>query len=368
VDYESLIRKEILKISPYVPGKPAKEVQRELGITDIIKLASNENPLGPSPKAIEAITRAAAEVHIYPDGSSYELKTALGDRLGVKSEELIIGNGSDEIIKLLAEAFFHPGDEVIISEHTFGEYAYAAHLMGAKVVKVEASEGLGHDLGKMAAVIDEKTKAVFICNPNNPTGTINTRDELEKFINSVPPHVLIVLDQAYLEYAEDPAYPDGIDYIQDGRILVLRTFSKIYGLAGLRVGYGIGAAGLIAYLNRVKEPFNVNIPAQAAALAALDDEEFLTKSKDLNKRGKDLLAAGFKDLGLECVETHANFVFFKTPYHSKEVFQKMLEQGVIVRTGDIFGLPNYIRVTIGTEEQNRRFLKTLEAVLTKLGR
>lgn len=367
-DYDSLIRREILEISPYVPGKPAAEVQRELGITDVIKLASNENPLGPSPKAQAAVGQVLSELHIYPDGGSYYLKEALAAKLGVKVEELIIGNGSDEVIKLLAEAFFRPGDEVVISEHTFGEYAYAAHLMGAKIHQVQAGEGLGHDLGKMAAAVNERTKAVFICNPNNPTGTMNTKDELEKFIASVPPQVLIVLDQAYFEYVDDPAYPDGIDYISDGRVLVLRTFSKIYGLAGLRVGYGVGNAELISYLNRVKEPFNVNIPAQIAAGAALDDVEFLAKSKKVNQDGIAFLTAGFRELGLDYVRTHTNFLLFATPYHSKDVFQRMMEKGVIVRTGDIFGLPKHIRVTVGTSEQNDRFITTLKEVLAELGK
>ncbi|HHU50923.1 MAG TPA: histidinol-phosphate transaminase [Firmicutes bacterium] len=367
-EYDSLIRREILEISPYVPGKPVDEVRRELGITDVIKLASNENPLGPSPKGRTAVSEVLSELHIYPDGNSFYLKQALAAKLGVKVEELIIGNGSDEIIKLLAEAFFRPGDEVVISEHTFGEYAYAAHLMGAKIRRAPAGQDFGHDLEQMAAAVTERTKAVFICNPNNPTGTMITKDELEKFISSVPSQVLIVLDQAYFEYVEDPAYPDGIDYIGDGRVLVLRTFSKIYGLAGLRVGYGIGAAGLISYLNRVKEPFNVNIPAQAAARAALEDTEFLAKSKKLNQDGIAFLTAGFTELGLDYVPTQANFILFATPYHSKDVFQRMLEKGVIVRTGDIFGLPKYIRVTVGTEEQNERFLKALKEVLSELGK
>lgn len=366
MDYNSLIRREILEITPYVPGKPIEEVQRELGIKDVIKMASNENPLGPSPQAVRVIGEAAARAHIYPDGNCYYLKEALSESLGVKTDQLIIGNGSDEIIKLFAEAFFRPGDEVIVADPTFGEYAYAAHLMGAKVVKVKSDKGLGHNLPQMAEAVTERTKAIFVCNPNNPTGTMNTREEWETLLKEVPPHVLIVSDQAYLEYTDDPSYPDGVEYINDERVLVLRTFSKIYGLAGLRIGYGVGSSGLIASLNRVREPFNVNLVAQAAAIASLSDQEHVVRSREVNKRGKSQLYRGLRELGLEYLPSQTNFILFETPYPSKDVFQALLKRGVIVRTADIFGLSRHIRVTIGKEEENERFLHSLREVLSRL--
>lgn len=365
MNYETLIRREILGITPYVPGKPIEEVQRELGIVDVIKLASNENPLGPSPQALAAAKNLLDDSHLYPDGDAFFLKEALAAELGVRTEELIVGNGSDEIIKLLAEAFFHPDDEVIVADPTFGEYAYATQLMGARLVKVKG-EGLGHDLEKMARAVTDQTKAIFICNPNNPTGTMNSREELENFLRRVPDRVLVVIDQAYLEYVEAPDYPNGIDYRSDGRVLALRTFSKIHGLAGFRIGYGVGSSTLIGYLNRVREPFNVNRLAQGAALAALNDDEHLRRSREMNKQGKNELYRAFDELGLAYLPSQANFILFSTLFAAQDVFQAMLRQGVIVRTADIFGLPNHLRVTVGTHEQNQRFIHSLREVLAGL--
>jgi|SRR5690554_833487 len=368
VDYEELIRREILAITPYVPGKPVEEVQRELGISDVIKLASNENPLGPAPRAVEAVRAAAGGMHIYPDGDCFYLKEALSESLGLSPEHLLVGNGSDEIIKLLAEAFFHPGDEVVTAEPTFGEYAYAVRLMGAKPVEVKAREGIGHDLERMAEAVTERTKAVFVCNPNNPTGTMNGKKEWEDFLDRIPARVLVVVDQAYLEYVEDPEYPDGLAYLESGKkLLVLRTFSKIYGLAGLRIGYGIAPPALAACINRVREPFNVNLIAQIAAKAGLGDNDHLAKSREVTRKGKKQLYRGLAELGLEYLPSEANFLFFATPFHSKEVFRRLLKKGVIVRTGDIFNQPRYIRVTVGTEEQNARFLRALKETLAELG-
>ncbi|HHW12898.1 MAG TPA: histidinol-phosphate transaminase [Firmicutes bacterium] len=362
---ENLIRREILGITPYVPGKPIEEVQRELGLTEVIKLASNENPIGPSPRAIQAATAALAETHLYPDGNCYLLKAALAAELGVKPEEIIVGNGCDEVIKLVAEAFFRPGDEVIVADPTFGEYAYATQLMGARLVKVKG-EGLGHDLAKMAAAVTPRTKAIFLCNPNNPTGTMNTRAEMEAFIARIPPEVLIIIDQAYYEYVADPDYPNGIEFKGDGRVLTLRTFSKIYGLAGFRVGYGVGDAELIAFLNRVREPFNVNRIGQAAAVAALADREHVARSLEVNRRGMAQIVRGLTALGLAYTPSVTNFILFATPYPAVRVFAEMMKKGVIVRPANIFGLPQHIRVTIGTEEQNERFLDVLAAVLAGL--
>lgn len=362
MNYDRLIRRSILGITHYEPGKPIEEVQRELGIDDVIKLASNENPLGPSPRAVEAAEKLLAEAHIYPDGGAYRLKEALAADLGVEKDELIIGNGSDEVIKLLAEAFFQPEDEVIVADPTFGEYAYATQLMGARLVKVKG-EGLGHDLERMAAAVTEWTKAVFICNPNNPTGTMNNRGEFENFLRRIPERVLVILDQAYFEYVEAPDYPNGIDYRHDGRVLTLRTFSKIHGLAGFRIGYGVGAKELVGYLNRVREPFNVNRFAQEAALAALTDTEHIQRSRELNRAGKDQLYRAFETMGLDYLPSEANFILFATPYPARDLFKALQRRGVIVRPADIFGLPNHIRVTVGTPEQNQRFIRALQEVL-----
>ena len=334
MNYDQLIRRSILGITPYVPGKPIEEVQRELGIDDVIKLASNENPLGPSPRAVEAAKNLLQEAHLYPDGGAYQLKAALATKLGVEPEELIIGNGCDEVIKLLAEAFFQPEDEVIVADPTFGEYAYATQLMGARLVKVKG-EGLGHDLEKMANAVTERTKAVFICNPNNPTGTVNSRCELESFLRRVPDQVLVIIDQAYFEYVDDPDYPNGIDYRNDGRVLTLRTF-EVHGWPVS--SYGVGAKELIGYINRVREPFNVNRLAQGAALAALTDEGHLQRSRALNREGRNQLYQAFDDLGLAYLRSEANFVLFATPYPARDVFQALLRRGVIVRSADIFGL------------------------------
>ncbi|HHT49278.1 MAG TPA: histidinol-phosphate transaminase [Firmicutes bacterium] len=362
---DQLIRQEILGITPYVPGKPIEEVQRELGIEQVIKLASNENPLGPSAQAVQTAAEALSEVHLYPDGNCYLLKKALASHLEVEPEEIIVGNGCDEVIKLVAEAFFQPGDEVIVADPTFGEYAYATQLIGARLVKVKGAT-LGHDLEKMAAAVTAQTKAIFICNPNNPTGTMLNRVELEAFLDRIPRHVLVLIDQAYFEYVADPAYPNGIDYRGDGRVLTLRTFSKIYGLAGFRVGYGVGDRALITYLNRVREPFNVNRIGQLAAVAALRDQEHVARSLEVNQRGKEQLYQGLTALGLTYLPSYANFILFATPYPARAVFQAMLRKGVIVRSADIFGLPRHIRVTIGTEQENERFLTALAAVLREI--
>lgn len=365
MDYKSLIRKEILEITPYVPGKPIEEVKRELGIQDVIKMASNENPLGPSPKAVKAVQGMLDEAHLYPDGSCFSLKEALGQELGVNTDQIIVGNGSDEIIKLFAEAFFQPDDEIIVADPTFGEYAYATRLMGARLIKVKG-EGLGHDLDKMAQAVTSRTKAVFICNPNNPTGTMNNREEVESFLRQLPANVLVVFDQAYLEYVEAPDFPDGLDYLSDDRVLVLRTFSKIHGLAALRVGYGVGSKELISYIERVREPFNVNRMAQTAAIAALTDREHLELSREVNHKEKEEIYSSLEALGLEYLPSETNFILFSTPFSAQTVFQALLKKGIIIRAADGFGLPKHLRVTVGTEEQNQRFLQSLRQVLAEL--
>lgn len=362
-----LIRHEILGIREYIPGKPIEETQRELGITDVIKLASNENPLGPAEQVRAAIRELASGVHLYPDSNRYHLKNALADFLGLDPEWLFLGNGSDEIIKLLAEAYYRPGDEVIVAKPTFSVYEYAARLMGANVLVVPAADGYRHDLKRMAEAVTEKTKAIFICNPNNPTGTIISHRQLQEFIKQVPERVLVVIDEAYSDYVDDPDYGQGMDYVSSGRVLILRTFSKIYGMAGLRVGYGIGAPSLLQWLERVKEPFSMNIIAQHAAIAALKAVDHLTESRRMNTEGKSQIYRGLEELGLTYLPTQANFILFQVPVESQAVYDGMLRLGVILRMADSFGLPRHLRVTMGTPEQNRRFLTALRHVLASLG-
>ncbi|MDN5344572.1 MAG: histidinol-phosphate aminotransferase [Clostridia bacterium] len=359
-------REAILAIKPYVPGKPIEEVQRELGVKDVIKLASNENPLGPSPEAVQALREASERAYLYPDGNCYYLKDALGDKLGVTAENIIVGNGTDEIIKMLAEAYINPGDEVVVADPTFSEYEFAAQVMGGRAIKVPC-RSFRHDLKAMAAAITPRTRLVFICNPNNPTGTIIGQVVLDTFLHEVPPSVLVVLDEAYADYVTAEHYPDSLAYVRGGRanIIVLRTFSKIYGLAGLRVGYGVAVPEIIRDLNRVREPFNVNLLAQAAALAALGDEAHIRKSREINDEGKGYLYEQFAALGLQYVPTESNFIFVDLQRDSRKVFQELLKKGVIVRTGDIFGYDTFLRVTVGTPRQNERFIQALREVLAQ---
>lgn len=355
------------KIKPYVPGKPIEEVKRELGLTDVIKLASNENPLGPSPKAQEAMREAIPRVNYYPDGNCFELKRALCEKLAVQEDQLIIGNGSDEILKLLAETYLEPEDEVIMPQPSFSEYEFVTRIMGSNINYYDLEPDFSYDLQKMLDMVTDRTRFVFICTPNNPTGTIAYKKQLEDFLQKLPDGVITVLDEAYYEYATDPEYPESLNYVREEKpVLVLRTFSKIYGLAGLRVGYGIAPAPIIQDLNRVREPFNVNSMAQAAAASALYDEEHLRRSQEMVKNGREQINKGLQKIGLEPVYTQANFFFLDTGVDSQALFQCMLKRGMIVRTGDIFGYPTHIRVNYGTEEQNERFLTVLQEALEEL--
>ena len=356
-------RPQIFNLKPYVPGKPIEEVQRELGIDDIIKLASNENPLGPSPLGQKAFSEVVDKLHIYPDANCFRLKQKLSELLDCTPQELLVGNGSDELLKLLAETFLNPGDEIIFAQPSFAEYEFTATIMGATSVKIPLID-FKHDLNAMLAAITPRTKMLYICNPNNPTGTIVTAEEIDSFMTRVPHDVLIIFDEAYYEYVESPSYVSGIKYVKDGRnAVVLRTFSKIYGLAALRVGYGVTTPDIAAAVERVTEPFNVNTPAQVAAAAALDDKEHLEQSRKVNQTGKNYLYEEFEKLQLKYLKTDANFIFVDTGKDSKEVFQGLLKQGVIIRSGDIFGYPTYIRVTVGNEKENARFIEGLKKIL-----
>ncbi len=353
-------------ITPYVPGKPIEEVKRELGVDEVIKLASNENPLGPSTLAQKALKEFASKISFYPDGNCYYLKNELASYLGVEESNIVMGNGADELITLVGLAYLNPNDEIIMAEPTFSEYEFSARLMDATPIKVP-SQDFRHDMKAIAAAVTDKTKIVFICNPNNPTGTIVTREEMETFFKEIPPEVLVVIDEAYYEYASDPKYPQSIEFLKEGyNVLILRTFSKIYGLAGLRIGYGLARENIVTDINTVREPFNVNAVAQHAARAALKDEEHVKEGRRINEEGKKYLAEEFERLNLFHLPTEANFVFVDVGVDSRKLFPKMLQKGVIVRTGDIFGYPDFIRLTIGTHEQNRRFIEAFEESVKEL--
>lgn len=353
------------RIRPYRPGKPIEEVERELGIAGALKLASNENPLGPSPRAISAMQAAAARMHLYPEDTCFYLKRDLSAYLDVPEDWLILGNGSDEVLHYAGLAYLRPGDTAVMAYPSFVMYETDAYLNGAEPILVPLKD-FRHDLKAMAQQVTPKTRILFIANPNNPTGTIVTREEVLELLNHLPPSVLVILDEAYFEYVEDPEYPNGIDLVRKGwPVLVLRTFSKAFALAGLRIGYGVARPEIIEALQRVRAPFNVNAMAQEAARAALADHAHLARTLEVNRLGKRYLYQEFHRLGLPFVPTEANFIFVDTLRDSRKVFNALLRKGVIVRTGDIFNAPTFIRVTIGTPEQNQRLIAALETVLSE---
>ena len=346
----------------YTPGKPIEELARERGLqpSDIIKMASNENPLGPSPKAVAAMTEALQQAHIYPDGGGYKLREVIANKFGVTIEQTILGNGSNEIIEFIGHAFLKPGDNIITAKHAFVVYKLMAKLFGADTIEVPDPDFV-HDLDAMLAAITPRTKELFIANPNNPTGTMVSMDALERFMDKVPEHVVVVLDEAYYEFVNEP--PDTMKFVREGRnIILLRTFSKIQGLAGLRIGYGIGPPELINVVQKTRQPFNANAIAQAGALAGLLDDDHQCKTKQVTDEGRVYLSDEFAKLNLEQVPSHANFILVKVG-DGNAVFQKMLDKGVIVRAMAEYKLPDWVRISIGTMEQNRRCIATLSDIL-----
>jgi histidinol-phosphate aminotransferase len=362
-DIRSLVVPGVQAIEPYQPGKPLSELAREYGIEDAIKLASNENPLGPSPRALRAIHTVLADIARYPDGGGFTLKRALSAKLGVAPEQITLGNGSNDVLDLVARAFAQTGDEVIYSEHAFAVYELVTRAVGARPVVVPA-RAWGHDLAGMELAITPRTRLVFVANPNNPTGTWLRARELEAFLQKIPPHALAVVDEAYSEYVEEPEYPNAVAWLaRYPNLIVTRTFSKIYGLAGLRVGYGVSHAGVADYLNRVRQPFNVNSIAAAAAEAALVDDEHVTRSVEINREGMRQLIQGFRRLNLNFIPSVANFLTVDIGRPAKSVYEALLRKGVIVRPVGSYGLPNHLRVTVGLPSENDRFLAALEAAL-----
>jgi histidinol-phosphate aminotransferase len=352
----------IRSLIPYEPGKPIEEVEREYGIANSVKLASNENPLGPSPKAVAAMRAKLDQLNLYPDGDCFYLKQGLARKLGVAPETLIFGNGSNEIIELAARTFLRPGEEAVLAEQAFVVYQLIVQAVGGRS-RAMPLKNFTHDLPALAEAVTPNTRMIFLANPNNPTGTIFRRAEWERFLDRVSPDVLLIVDEAYFEYVRDPDYPDSLHYhTNDRAIITLRTFSKLYGLAGLRIGYGIAAKELISLMQRVRQPFNVNSPAQWAALAALEDAEHISRSLDVNRRGIEFLQKEFNRLGLEFVPSQANFILVRVG-KGQEVFAQLLRQGIIVRPTAGYRFPDYVRVTVGTPEENEKFIRALEKVI-----
>jgi histidinol-phosphate aminotransferase len=364
-DFLALAQPGVQKLSPYVPGKPVDELARELKLdpAGIVKLASNENPLGPSPKALAAIQAELSELTRYPDGNGFVLKQRLAQRYSVGVHQVTLGNGSNDILELVARAYLAPGLNAVFSEHAFAVYPIATQAVGAEGRAV-AAKNWGHDLDAMADAIDENTRVVFVANPNNPTGTWFDAAALGTFLARVPAHVLVVLDEAYIEYAEGQELPDGLAYLADyPNLLVSRTFSKAYGLAALRVGYAISSPVIADVLNRVRQPFNVNGLALAAACAALDDVDYLAASRRVNDAGMAQLEHGFRQLGLEWIPSRGNFIAVDFARDAAPINQALLREGVIVRPVAGYGMPTFLRVSIGTERENARFLDVLTQVL-----
>jgi histidinol-phosphate aminotransferase len=360
-DIDKLIREEIRDLPIYNPGKSPEEVARELGVFGCVKMASNENPLGPSPLAMEAIREALTESHIYPDGNSVELREALARKLGVSADRIVVCHGADEAFDLMAFAFLNRGDDIVVGDPTFTSYELASRTMGAVASRVLLRD-YRQDIPAMLAAVGERTKYVALCSPLNPTGTAITRDELDLMLESLSPRVLLVLDEAYVEYVTDPDYPDALAYLEDHpNLVVARTFSKVYGLAGLRVGYVITSRPVRDALEKVKLPFNVNRLGQAAALAALEDDEHVTRSRELNVTGKERLYRVLEETGFEYVPTQANFILVKNGPHP-DLFTRLIENCVIVRDGEAIGVPGHVRITIGDDAQNDMLEQALRAI------
>jgi histidinol-phosphate aminotransferase len=365
VSLREFFKTHIQAIRPYEPGKPIKELEREMGLRRIIKLASNENALGPSRKALRAIRRALTEIHLYPEGSSPELLQKLSEELGVGTNQLVIGNGSNELIELLGRGFLTEGDEVISSECSFLVYPILTQVCGAKYINVPMLKDYRYDLKGILNAITDRTRLIFIANPNNPTGSYVTQQEVEEFIAKVPKHIVVCFDEAYVDFVEAKDFPHMLFHVKTEKpnIFVIRTFSKAYGLAGLRVGYGIGAPDMIAYLHKIRQPFNVNAIAQTAAAAALGDRFFVWRTKFMVSSGRKFFYKRLRKMGLEYVPSQANFVLINTGRDANEVFQTLLRKGMIIRSMKSYGLSTWIRVTIGRRSENAAFFRLLRGYL-----
>ena len=360
---KDIAKPHIRALDPYEPGKPLEELERELGISGAIKLASNESPVGPSPKAVAAVCAAVGGVNRYPDGASFALRAALSERLGVAPDRLIFGAGADEILEILAKTFLGSGDEAIFAWPSFAMYPLIVQGMGANPIAVALDANFTHDLDAMLRAVTPRTRLMFVCNPNNPTGTSVGAEAFDAFVDALPEDVVLAVDEAYVEYARRADFPDALSWVErrPGTI-VMRTFSKIYGLAGLRIGYGVGDAELVSYLQRARHPFNVNRLAEVAALAAIDDQEHVKKTLELNGSGIDYLTRELESLGLEVTPTDANFLLVRI---GASIYGELLKCGVIVRPMQAFGLPDHVRISVGLPEENERLVKALRSLAVR---
>lgn len=360
----------VMQLRPYIPGKPIEELERELGITNSLKLASNENPLGPSPLGMAAAEKVIGQINYYPDDLAFRLRNKLADRLGVQPECLVMGNGSSDVLDMVARAFLNPGVNAVFPEHSFAMYPIFTIASGASVKASVVNPAthdempLGADLTSLYDAIDHNTRVVFLANPNNPTGTWIEADQLLSFIRSLPAHVIMVLDEAYIEYVTDPGFANGIAWLEEfPNLIVTRTFSKLYGLAGLRIGYGVANPELVNVVSRLRHPFNANLAALAAAEAALDDEDFIRQSREVNSAGLKQLQQGLEAMGLTCIPSKGNFVLVDVKRDGAQAYQDLLQHGVIVRPVANYHLPNHLRITVGRAEENDRLLNEMEALI-----
>jgi histidinol-phosphate aminotransferase len=362
---ERIVRSGVLNINAWPTGKPIEEVQAELGLETLALMATNENPLGPSPKAVEAIKAESGKVNRYPQGPCTYLRRKVAARLGIEEQMIIFSNGADNCLRIISYTFLNAGDEVVVAHPAFPVYGIVSRVMGAVPLEVPLKDHT-HDLDAMAERIGERTKLVFVCNPNNPTGTIVRKKQLNAFVEALPDHVLLILDEAYFEFVDDEHYPSSLDYIREGANVVgLRTFSKLYGIAGLRIGYTLASPELTAVMERIREPFPVSRVAEAAALAALDDEGFKSRVLANNEESKRFFYESFDKLGLSYAKTHTNFMFVDLRTDAKEAAQALLEKGYLIRPGTPWKHPSFARITFGTMEENRGFVAALAEVLGK---
>lgn len=360
IDVKDLMRKELSKLKPYIPGKPIDEVKKEFGLDKIVKLASNENPLRGSEQVKKAVAAEMEVVNRYPDGACRTLKGVLADKLSINEDMILFGNGSDGLLKVIAEAFLTDEDEVIISHPTFVEYIFVSHLMGSQLVRI-CMDDYRQNLRAISEAVSAKTKMIFLTNPHNPAGTVFSQGEFNDLLDTLAEGTIVVMDEAYYEYVQDENSPDGIEYIKKGHpIIVLRTFSKIYGLAGLRLGYAVASKQIIEILRMARDPFNVNRIVQAAAGAALKDTAFFEKSLEINEKGKEYLYEELDKRGIEYVPTEANFILINLKMDSMDVFQHLLKMGLIIRPGKPLGYPQHIRLSIGLPEENKFFINCID--------
>jgi histidinol-phosphate aminotransferase len=363
-------RSVLAHMKPYTPGKPIWEVQRELGIEKVIKLASNENPLGPSLKAIAAIQSYLSDIHRYPDADTVDLRAAIAEKLQFTPDQVLVTNGADELITLISETFLEPGDEIVVPSPTFSEYEFGANLMGASVVQVPLREDYRYDFDDILAAVTEQTKLLYICSPNNPTGTYMKKQDLHQLMEKLPSHVLVIFDGAYSHFVTADDYCDGLELVRLGYpIVVTQTFSKIYGLAGIRVGYGIASASILHNIRQVKEPFNVNALAQIGAAAAIMDDDHLEATREMNARGREQLYESLQEIGLNFTRSMSNFVLVELGPDAKSLYERLMHKGIIIRYGGAWNLPHHVRISIGTSDDHLALIGALREALheTKVG-